>query len=138
MSENPLQIEASTQVREASQSGLDSRVVPMRLYVPEDLSIQYADNFNLFFSDYDITLSFFQTQSPIITTDTDWEKVEAIKAKCVARVVIPPHLMPRVINILSENWQRFLEARQAQLKERENVSKSTEAGAGDAPSEGSV
>lgn len=136
MSEKARRIEASSEVKEPSGGGFETRTVPMKLYIPEDMPTHYADSFNVFFSDYDFTLSFFQTQSPLITNDDDWDKVEVIKAKCVSRVVIAPHFIPRIINILTENWQRFVEARQAQLKERENVSTSAEAGAENPPAEG--
>lgn len=139
MSDKPFRIKASSEVTEAGEEGkLETRTVPMKLYIPDDIPILYADQFNLFFSDYDFTLSFFQTQAPLITNDTDWDTVEAIQAKCVTRLLVPPHMIPRILNVLSENWQRFMQARQAQIQERENVSKPTEAGAGDAPSEGGV
>lgn len=135
MSEEESRGKTSSDVQGSDGTKLESRTVRVQLYIPEDMPIHYADSFNLFFSDYDFTLSFFQTQSPLINSDDEWAHVEAVKAKCVSRLVMPPHLIPRIMNILSENWQRFYEARQAQLRERENVSKST---AGDTPPEGGV
>lgn len=100
---------------------VDMRTVPIEFFIPDDLPIPYADNFNLFFSDYDFTLTFLQTQAPLIMQDADWEKAESVKAKGVSRVVVPPHLIPRIVNVLTENWQRFLITRQKQIEEQKDV-----------------
>jgi hypothetical protein len=104
---------------------VETREVPVDFFVPEDLAIQYADNVNLFFSDYDFTLTFLQTQSPLIIRPEDWGKVRTVRSKGIARIVVPPHLIPRIINVLSENWQKFLQVRQQKVQEQENVNATT-------------
>jgi hypothetical protein len=113
---------------------VEMRTVAVDFSVPEDLPIQYADNVNVFFSDYDFTITFLQTQAPLIIREEDWANVNSIKSIGVARVVLPPHLIPRIVNVLSENWQKFLQVRQQKVQEL-HVN-STTATAGSPDSEG--
>jgi hypothetical protein len=121
---------------EESKDGTEMRAVPVEFFVPEDLDIKYADNFNVFFSDYDFTLTFLQTQAPLIFRDEEWETTGSVKAKGISRVVVPPHLIPRIVNVLSENWKRFMEIRQRQLQEKQHVNTTADAEAGNQPAEG--
>lgn len=130
-SDKPSGEESQEQVPET-----EMRTVPVEFFVPEDLEIKYADVFNVFFSDYDFTLTFLQTQAPLIVRDEDWEKTGSVKAKGIARVVIPPHLIPRMVNVLTENWQKFLQIRQKQLQEAKNVNAGSRAT--DASGEGNL
>ena len=98
---------------------IEMRSVPVEFSLPDDLRTEYADVFNVFFTDYDFTLTFLQSQSPLIFKDEDWEAVKTVKAVGVARVVIPPHIIPRIFNVLKENWDKFMEIRQKQLQEKQ-------------------
>lgn len=104
---------------------VETREVTIDFFIPEDLTVQYSDNVNIFFSDYDFTLTFLQTQAPLIIREEDWGKVPTIKSKGIARIVVPPHLIPRIITVLSENWNRFLKVRQQKVQELQNVNATT-------------
>lgn len=101
---------------------IEMRSVPVTPFMPDDMRAEYADVFNVFFTDYDFTITFLQSQAPLIFKDEDWDVVEKVKVLSVARVVVPPHIIPRIINILTENWTKFMEIRKKQQQELKNAS----------------
>jgi hypothetical protein len=71
----------------------------------------FANHFAVQFEASFFRLLFFELQPPLIfTNQTDAQdaidKVQSVEAKCVARVVIPPHLMQKVIEALVTTVQQ--------------------------------
>lgn len=71
-------------------AGATPRQVPMQVYIPEDLIIQYADSVVIQLADEELVLSFLQFQHPIALTKQDLDNIEAVEILCLARIALSP------------------------------------------------
>lgn len=64
---------------------------PVEVFVPDDLRLEYADAFFVQRGPSgEFILSFLQNQPPIAFSQEAYDKIEAIEALCIARVVVLP------------------------------------------------
>ncbi len=87
--------------------------VPIEWYTPDNIQSIYASNMFVQPGEYEITLSFFETLLPMLTGSPEEnkariERLEAIQAKCVARVIIHPDLVPKLIQALQSGLDGYL------------------------------
>jgi hypothetical protein len=87
--------------------------VPIEWYIPDDIQSIYASNVFIQPGEYEITLSFFETLLPILADSPEEnrariERIEAIRAKCVARVIINPELIPKLIQALQNGLDGYI------------------------------
>jgi len=87
--------------------------LPLEWYVPEDIVSQYANNIVVQRGDNEFIVSFFQTIPPLIIGSPEnikaqFDRVEEVRSKCVARIIIAPEKMGRFIQALSTNYENSL------------------------------
>ncbi len=87
--------------------------------IPEDLPVLYSNHFVVQYEAAVFNLLFFHIQPPMVLGDSAKQlaavkKIKSVKAKCVARVVIPADKMEGVIHALAENWQRRVDLANSQ------------------------
>ncbi|MCP4682431.1 MAG: DUF3467 domain-containing protein [Desulfobacterales bacterium] len=87
--------------------------IPIDWHVPEDVASQYANNMVVQHMDNEFVLSFFETFPPIIVGSSEdikgkVDEVKDVRAKCVARIIIPQNKMKSLIQALDANLDRFL------------------------------
>lgn len=87
-------------------------MVKLEREIPPDLQAVFANHFVVHHEPSVFHFMFFQAEPPIfVGLDPElrrkaFEEVESIKAKCVARVVIPANQMQSIIAALVDNFQR--------------------------------
>jgi Protein of unknown function (DUF3467) len=96
----------ATKKRKASNS--TAHELDLEFIVPPDLPIHYVDNVSVLHTQSEFFISFLQVQPPIIPDDAGWDKVRAVKSKCVARIVLNPLRMQALLNTLNENFRGYL------------------------------
>ncbi len=104
--------ESSEQREQPSQSVN----IPVEWHIPDDIQSRYASNVFVQPGEYEIILSFFETQLPILTGSPDenltrLKDLGAIRANCVSRVIIDPELIPRLIQALQAGLEGYLAAK---------------------------
>lgn len=87
------------------QQPTDNINIPIDWQIPDSIQSIYASNVFVQPGEYEITLSFFETHPPILTGSPEENlnkirRLGAIPAKCVARIVIDPELVPKLIQAL--------------------------------------
>jgi hypothetical protein len=87
---------------------------PLDWVVPEDLLTQYANNMVIQHTETEFILSFFEYYPPILLGEAEdivskIEDMKSVKAKCVARIVVPLEKMPSIIDALQTNFNKFTE-----------------------------
>ena len=80
------------------------REIPLIWDIPEDLVSGYATNILVQTGEHEFFVSFFETPPPVLLKPTDVEKLESVRAECIARLIISP-----------ERIQSFIDALQQQL-----------------------
>lgn len=86
--------------------------VPIVWCVPDDLESKYATNVVVQKSEHEFIINFFEMERPIIFGDDpdvvmrQWEEIESVCAKCVARIVVAEERMPGFIEAMQKNLER--------------------------------
>ena len=88
---------------EESTAGIS---LPVERYISDSIVSHYANFVLVTNGQYEFYLTFFEAEPPTIygTPDQIKEQMETLKsiqAKCVARIIIPKELMPRVVEAIN-------------------------------------
>ena len=86
--------------------------VPLRWHVPEETPTYYATNMVLQFTKREFVVSFFQAFPPLLTgtaeeVEQQMSEMDALTARCVARIVIAPDRMPAFVEAFQGNLEQF-------------------------------
>jgi hypothetical protein len=87
----------------------------VEFYAPEDTPTVFSDGAFVFGTGNEFIISFYQTQVPALTDELK-TKIKAVRSKCVARVVVTPFQMRRLVNALQSNLEKY-DAKQAAAKQ---------------------
>jgi len=93
---------------------LETLVVPIEYHVPDGVVSRYATNLVVRHGEHEFILSFFEVQPPIMLgtheqVEEQWQTLDAIRAECVARVVVAAEKMPSFIEALQTNLAKYRE-----------------------------
>lgn len=89
-----------------------------------DVMILYADQYVVQFYPDEFVISFFQSEHPLIFSDEDFEKRDALEARCIARFGLNPNQMRRFFQALQTNLKRWTEVHLPEaLQEESETSK---------------
>jgi hypothetical protein len=85
-----------------SQAGVQ---LPIEWYCPEGLVTRYANNVVVQPSENGFYISFFEIPPPLIVGPPEQQKARleqmvAVRAECVARIVVPAQVMPAFVQAL--------------------------------------
>lgn len=94
--------------RKGIQGGRVDQAVRLEFILPPDLPMHYIDNVNVLHTATEFIVSFLQSQPPLLTDAKQWEGVQTIPAKCVARVIVNPLKMQDVVRTLTLNLQQYI------------------------------
>ena len=87
--------------------------VPIEWHISEDLDSKYATNLVIQHSEHEFIIDFFETRHPLILGDPDqvreqWEKLESVRAECVARIIVSPNRMQEFINLMQAALNKYV------------------------------
>ena len=87
--------------------------VPIEWHISEDLDSKYATNLVIQHSEHEFIIDFFETRHPLILGDPDqvreqWEKLESVRAECVARIIVSPNRMQEFINVMQADLNKYV------------------------------
>jgi len=89
---------------------------------PEDLTVTFSDNIAVQHTPSEFTITFAQIHHPLIGKSSDYDEIDSIRAKVVARIVLTPAKMLEFIQSLQTNWSIY-QKRMSALKARIEESK---------------
>jgi len=86
--------------------------VPIEWHISEDLDTKYATNLVIQHSEHEFIIDFFEMRHPLILGNPDqvreqWEKLESVRAECVARIVVSPNRMQEFINVMQADLDKY-------------------------------
>jgi hypothetical protein len=95
------------------------REIPINYYGTQDVVGIIADQAMVSHSTGLFTLYFFQMQIPPTEKVEDLQKLEALPARCVARIVLTPALLQQFLEAIGKNMEKYklLVERQAEKTE---------------------
>lgn len=87
--------------------------VPIEWHISEDIDSKYATNLVIQHSEHEFIIDFFEMRNPLILGDPDQvreqqEKLESIRAECVARIIVSPERMQEFIDVIQANLNRYM------------------------------
>jgi hypothetical protein len=87
--------------------------LPLDWRFPRDIISRYSNNFVVQHTEKEFILSFFEVLPPLVLgpEDVQQAKLEALKAvpaNCVARVILTPDKMKELIEVLENNYGKFV------------------------------
>jgi Protein of unknown function (DUF3467) len=86
------------------------REIPIEFVIPEGFGLLYSDTAFVQNTENEFVVSFFQGGHPPIKSREEAEKIEAVKAYCVARIVMSPVQVRKLTAALVENIERHEQA----------------------------
>jgi hypothetical protein len=92
------------------------REIPIIWDYPEDLVSGYATNLLVQVGEHELFVSFFETPPPLLLAPRDVEKLENVRAECIARIVIAPERVPKFIEVLQRQLDLFNKNKKAAEK----------------------
>lgn len=103
-----------------------NRAVPIEWDVPDDIPSFYATNIVIQHTEREFILYLFQFWPPLLMgTDEEKqaqaEKIEAVRAKAIARVVLAPDTMFRAVAVMQENLNKFIQRMEAEEQHIEGI-----------------
>ena len=90
----------------------ERKLLPIEWIVPEDIVGRYATNIVIQHSEHEFIISFFEVWPPIVLgtpeeTEAQLEKIEAVRAECVARLIVSAERLPVFIKVLQDNLETY-------------------------------
>lgn len=88
-----------------------SKTIPINRIFPEELQSHFVEHFVVQQSDDHFVLSFFEVWPPVIVGTKEeklktMENLEAVNAKCVARLVLTPKRMQEIATVIQANLKK--------------------------------
>lgn len=101
--------------------------LPIDWHIPEGTKSRYANNVLVQVGQFEITISFFEAELPILLGQPEenkkkLEELGVVRAECVSKIVISPEFLPILIKALEnglETRHRSLEEVHHQNQEQE-------------------
>lgn len=102
-----------------AEESTHSMNIPIEWHVPDNIQSRYASNVFVQPGQYEIILSFFETLPPLLTGSpeenrTKLQELGAVRADCVARVIINPDLIPKLIQALQSGLDGYIAGKSAE------------------------
>jgi len=87
--------------------------VPIEWHISEELDSKYATNLVIQHSEHEFIINFFEMHHPLIFGDPDhvreqWQKLESVRAECVARIIVSPNRMQEFINVMQADLNKYV------------------------------
>jgi len=87
--------------------------VPIEWHISEDIDSKYATNLVIQHSEHEFIINFFEMHPPLILGAPDqvreqWQKIESVQAKCVARIIVSPDRMQEFIDVMQAGLNKYL------------------------------
>ena len=87
--------------------------MPIEWHISEDIDSKYATNLVIQHSEHEFIIDFFEMRNPLILGDPDQvreqqEKLESIRAECVARIIVSPERMQEFIDAIQANLNQYI------------------------------
>jgi len=100
---------------EENQSG--KFLFPIEWQIPDDFLARYATNILVQSGENEYFVSFFETKPPFLLGTPEQiseqaNSLKAVKAHCVAQVIIPEEKMPGFIEALQNSMKKHLEMKE--------------------------
>ncbi len=92
-----------------------SKTIPIKFEYPENIESKFVTNIVVQNQQDHFIISFFEANLPPILGDTEEQKkelldsIDSIPAKCVSKIIVTPQKMKDFIDVLSRNYNKFLE-----------------------------
>ena len=96
---------------------LEFKKIKIRHLYPDDIDSNFVSNIVVQHQPDHFVVSFFEVFPPPILGDSLEEKrskfnqMDHVDAKCVSRIIVTPDKMGEIIQILSENYNKYLNQR---------------------------
>jgi hypothetical protein len=90
-----------------------SKELAIKRVVPSDLQARFANDLVIQHQSEHFVLSFFEMFPPMIIAETTdeireaYEAIEAVEARCVARIIVTPKTLKGSVDTLTKNVQNY-------------------------------
>jgi len=100
-----------------------SQVIPLRIdwQFPEGLQSKYVNNVLVQPGKYELVISFFEVQQPILVGQPEenkrmLEELGSIRAECVSKIIVSPEIIPILVTALESGLESYRQSK-GQTKE---------------------
>jgi len=86
---------------------LPKKQVPIKVVIPEDQFLDFADTVAVQSTEQEFILSFLQLQPPLVLSSVDVEQTEFIETVCVSRIVLTVPRVMELVQALQQELQNY-------------------------------
>src|SRR5437016_1731260 len=97
--------------------------IPLRIdwHYPEGMQSRYVNNVLVQPGQYELVISFFETQLPVLVGQPDenkrmLEELGSIRAECVSKIIVSPEIIPTLVSALEAGLENYRQSK-GQAKE---------------------
>ena len=86
--------------------------LPIKWNIPDDIQSRYANNVLVQSGPYEIVISFFETQYPLLAGSPEENKAQleqlgVVQANCVSRIIVSPELLAVIIDAMQTGLNAY-------------------------------
>lgn len=100
----------------------ERREIPVEWHIGDNVISRYATNMVVQRTEHEFIISFFEIKPLILLTPKDverLEKIDSVRAECIARVVVAAERMPLFIQVLQTNLERSQDKEQKEQEQQQ-------------------
>lgn len=86
-------------------------------YIPENVLGIYSDGAQVMHTKNEFIVTFFQIEHPVWPMTADAPTIDSVKSRCVARIIMSPQQMLKLVQALNENLSKFIASQSANQSE---------------------
>jgi len=95
-----------------AEQDLEPILIPVEWHVPDDLASHYATNLVVQHTEHEFNIFFYEIRPPLLIGSPEevregLEKVELVRANCVAHIIVAPDRMPEFVQVLQTSLERY-------------------------------
>lgn len=96
--------------RKAEEQRAEDLLKQVRVEIKDELPPEravYADQMFVNHSEHDFVIRFCRLDRPVVRDEKELQQLKTAVSNVVAKVIVPPTLMPGIIRAFSENWETY-------------------------------
>lgn len=99
--------------------------LPVNWHFPENLQSRYATNVIVQSGQFELIISFFEAQVPLLLGQPEDNKAKlkqlgAVQAECVSKIIVSPEIVPTIIQTLQTGLDNYYASKLIQQQETED------------------
>lgn len=91
---------------------IQGKEIPIKWHIPDNIITRFASNITIQLIENEFKISFYELK-PEIRIDASLPLPTEVKADCVASVIVTADRLPKFINVLQKQYNKYMESKKS-------------------------